>query len=402
MTTIIFLWGAAWTERDSMRMGISTLLSRGFQVQVWILSPLLPGEAAPVHQTADGTTPRIRRFRQREEVEDAIRALDQSTIVNCFIEFSSRTRFIFRALSRSHARYAVLSVNALPEVNLVRLRDPGHLAGRVFQHLRASGGQKILEVLLDTLVRKHSGVFGIRPADMLLAGGVLPVHSTPYPLGDSTRIIWIHALDYDRYLAMRGCAFTLESDMAVFVDGYDFHHPDLSRCGECPYPWEAEYFARLRQFFDSLERAWGMRVVIAAHPLARYDRPDELFGQRPVILGRTTELIQQGGLTLLHASTAVNIAVLFRKPVLFLTDLNYRSHLLGPYIESMAAKLHRPLVSLDQPLVLDRQGAMEVDARTYQEYQNQYIKKEGSDDLPFWEIYAAAVHAMEDQSLPSG
>jgi hypothetical protein len=236
---------------------------------------------------------------------------------------------------------------------------------------------------------------------MLLAGGVLPVHSTPYPLGDTTRIIWIHALDYDRYLALRGRAFTPESDVAVFVDGYDFHHPDLSRCGECPYPWEAAYFARLRQFFDSLERAWGMRVVIAAHPLARYDRPDEFFGNRPVIQGRTAELIQQGGLTLLHASTTVNYAVLFRKPVLFLTDKNYRSHVLGPYIESMAAKLHRPLVSLDQPLSFDRKGVMQIDARIYREYQNHYIKKEGSEDLPFWEIYAAAVQSQEDHP-PSG
>jgi len=401
VTTIIFLWESAFTERDATRMGISTLLSRGFRVEVWNLSAVLHGNAAPVLPPAAGTSPRTRMFSERKEVEDAIRTLDRSTVVNCFIGFSFRTRFIFRALSRSQARYAVQSFNALPEVSLGRSGEPGLLASRLVRHLRASGGRRILEILMDSVLRKHYRAWGIRPADILLAGGVAPVPSSPYPVGDTTRILWLHALDYDHYLALRDRPFRSEPDMAVFIDGYDFHHPDLTRCGEGTYPWEAAYFSRLRQFFDTLERAWGMRVVIAAHPLARYERPIELFGERPVIQGRTAELIQQGGLTLLHASTAVNYAVLFRKPVLFLTDENYRSHVLGPYIESMAAKLHRPLVSLDRPPARERQEVMQVDGRRYQEYQNRYIKKEGSDDHPFWEIFADAIEAVED-SPPSG
>ncbi|MDD1653377.1 MAG: hypothetical protein LUQ64_02410, partial [Methanomicrobiales archaeon] len=37
VTTIIFLWEAAFTERDHRRMGIDTLTRAGFRTEIWNL-----------------------------------------------------------------------------------------------------------------------------------------------------------------------------------------------------------------------------------------------------------------------------------------------------------------------------------------------------------------------------
>ncbi|MDD1653176.1 MAG: hypothetical protein LUQ64_01380, partial [Methanomicrobiales archaeon] len=246
-------------------------------------------------------------------------------------------------------------------------------------------------VLLTSLLRRHYRLAGIAPADLLLAGGVKPVRYTTYPVGPRTRTVWLHAMDYDIYRSLRDRPFTPGADTGVFIDGYDFHHPDIARSGEAPYPWVNAYYRRLRAFFTFLEETRGIRIVVAAHPLADYPEPEQIFGKRPVVRGRTPELIQESRFTILHASTAVNFAVLFRKPVLFLTDEDYRRHILGPMIETMAERLGQPLIRLDRPETFTLADSLTIDPERYRCYQHDYLKKEGSPDLPFWEIYLRAI-----------
>jgi len=392
VNTVVFLWETAFTERDHQRMGIETLARHGYRTEIWNLSPLLHRKPAAVYQPKGaGSAQRVRCFRTRREVEDAVADLDDSCLVNCFIGFTASTGFIYRALSRCGVRYAVPSFNALPELRDMKTSDAGRVLARILHNLSGLQIRKYPGVILTSFLRNHYRLFGISPASLLLAGGVNPVQHTVYPVGPRTRTIWLHAMDYDIYRCLRNQAITPEPHIGVFIDGYDFHHPDIARSGEAPYPWVDEYYRRLQAFFGFLEETRGMRIVVAAHPLSDYAEPERIFGNRPVILGRTPELIHQSRFTMMHASTAVNFAVLFRKPVLFLTDENYRHHILGPMIETMADRLNQPLLHLDQPDTFPLADSLAVDPGRYRRYQHEYLKREGSEDLPFWEIYIRAL-----------
>ena len=68
----------------------------------------------------------------------------------------------------------------------------------------------------------------------------------------------------------------------------------------------------------------GLPVVIAAHPRAGYAQagysgPD-YFGGRTLVSGQTLPLIFDSALVLTHYSTAVNFAVMARKPLLLLAS----------------------------------------------------------------------------------
>jgi hypothetical protein len=392
VTTIIFLWEAAFTDRDHRRMGIDTLTRYGYRTEIWNLSPVLHRTPGVVYQP-EGTGPgqRVRSFQTRREVEEAVAGLDGSCLVNCFIGFTASTWFIYRALSRTGVHYAVPSFNALPELRHGKAPDAGRVLARILHNLSGLQVRKYREVFLTSLLRRYHRLAGISPASLLLAGGVNPVRYTVYPVGPRTRTVWLHTMDYDIYRTLRDQTFTPEPGMGVFIDGYDFHHPDIARSGEAPYPWVDEYYRRLRALFEFLEETRGMRIVVAAHPLSDYPEPERIFGRRPVIRGRTPELIQKSRFTVMHASTAVNFAVLFRKPILFLTDENYRHHILGPMIETMAERLDQPLLRLDRPDTFPLADTLAIDPLRYRCYQHEYLKKEGSEDLPFWEIYVRAI-----------
>jgi len=149
------------------------------------------------------------------------------------------------------------------------------------------------------------------------------------------------------------------------------------------------YFSNLRRFSDHLERELGVRVVIAAHPLAQYTPEQKAhFGAREVIQGRTADLVRRCRFAILHASTAVNLAVLFEKPVLFLTDHQYERYVVGPYVEAISKELGKKPIYLDEPLPTDWDEQLKVDRGTYHYYKRSYIKTEGSEDRPSWEILA--------------
>ena len=401
VTTIIFLWEAAFTERDHRRMGIDTLTRAGYRAEIWNLSPLLHRTPGGVYRPGDGATPVVRSFRTRREVEEAVAGLDRSCLVNCFIGFTAATAFIYRALSRARVRYAVPSFNALPELLPGKAPDVGRTLSRILHNLSGLSVRKYPDAVLTSLLRRHYRLAGIAPADILLAGGVKPVRYTAYPVGPGTRTVWLHAMDYDIYRALWDRPFAPTDHTAVFIDGYDFHHPDIARSGEAPYPWADDYYRRLRAFFTFLEETRGARIVVAAHPLSEYPDPERIFGKRPVIRGRTPELIQESQFTILHASTAVNFAVLFRKPVLFLTDEDYRRHILGPMIETMAERLSRPLIRLDRPETFPLADSLAIDPERYRWYQHDYLKKEGSPDLPFWDIYLRAIREQNGEGPPA-
>ena len=141
-------------------------------------------------------------------------------------------------------------------------------------------------------------------------------------------------------------------------------------------------------FFDWLERDYGVRIVIAAHPKSLYDRHPDYFGGRPALRGKTAELVRKSGFVLTHGSTALNFAVLFNKPLLFITTYRLQQSLTSRYLFEMARWLGKAPINLDEPLHLDWQKELTIEEQTYGRYRNAYIKKVGSPEKPCWQIFA--------------
>ena len=168
-----------------------------------------------------------------------------------------------------------------------------------------------------------------------------------------------------------------------------------------------KYFPALRQFFDRLERELGLPVVIAAHPRAAYAQegyagPD-YFGGRRLVSGQTLPLIFDSALVLTHYSTAVNFAVMARRPLLLLTSDELEGSE-GHIIRSMGGHLGAPIANIDRtdssfllgtsgasaapdtPSAAFASGLTQLNEAAYTRYFHNYIKEAGSPEKPFWQI----------------
>lgn len=205
--------------------------------------------------------------------------------------------------------------------------------------------------------------------------------------------IWAHTFDYDVYLNNGHQELELGERYAVFLDEDMAFHLDYDHSGIKPPTTPDRYYPVMNRFFERFERANGMRVIVAAHPRSQYELRPEVWSGRTLIRNKTAQLVRDADCVLGHSSTSLSFAVLWRKPILFLSSNDLAHSYLGPHIALRSSLLQRPLVNVDEcPAVLpDPDALLVVDEDVYSRYVSEFIKFPGSPDLPAWQIFSEFV-----------
>ena len=202
----------------------------------------------------------------------------------------------------------------------------------------------------------------------------------------AARIVSIPSADYvkvQRLLSAGAPASDLpKTPFIAYIDQCPFADPDAALFKQ-PLMSKAEYLGRMNPFFDRIEQAMQMKVVIAASIKYRY-QGDEFDG-RTVYHGRTPELCYHAHLTIAHSSTAVSLPVMMEKQILFLSirgliDMNHQTH-------GMASALGKTV--LDSEAAFDRDSLTElatVDRDRYRTYVRNYLA-----DRPFTESIGSII-----------
>lgn len=234
---------------------------------------------------------------------------------------------------------------------------------------------------------------GVKPVDFVLAQGE-KYFRHGYPWSEVSEVVWAHSFDYDEYLLARSRPNETDERMCVFLDEYVPLHPDNTAANLSRVPME-RYYEQMREFFDHVEKNCGMRVVIAAHPRSHYEELPGIFGERPVIRGKTVDLVKNAGFVIAHQSMSLNFAVLFEKPLIFVVTDDYLRHLAeDPHPEWLAKFFGKKLHNIDEGVSIDFADESYVDKDAYRKYRNDYIKKSGSPEKTFSQIVADRIRAM--------
>jgi hypothetical protein len=110
------------------------------------------------------------------------------------------------------------------------------------------------------------------------------------------------------------------------------------------------YYQVLNAFFDQVEQATGLPVVVAAHPNGKeYPAYNKLFGGRALFYDRTAILSYGCACAFTHFSSAINYPVLLRKPIAILTFDELRAAPQGEVSELLSSLLQRPLLDMSLP-----------------------------------------------------
>lgn len=379
--TVLFFVSSPFVARDYERYGMDFFVINGFDIYVWDFSPFL----APA---ALGSAPAIkwsRRvvFKDSPSVVAALARCPKDSFIFTSVPYGADTFAIYRAVSRRRIPYCVNVASALPAL----AREPASYVSKLL---------RITPRRLFSYYLQHSPLrlSGISPASFVLAEGAKSSIARPEVNG-ATQIIRAHSLDYNIYLRLGRKGVTTDGS-AVFLDSYLPFHPDYLHCTDDEPVQPQSYYAPLRRFFDVFERKTGLNVVIAAHPRSNYEQMGEPFGPRLIVKDSTAEMVKCASAVITEHSTAVSFAVLYRKPIVFITTAELERLSVGKYSCALASQFGKRPLRIDRPLVEDCDflSELRVDEAAYADYQNSYIKVAGTEELASWQILCNRIRRL--------
>ena len=192
------------------------------------------------------------------------------------------------------------------------------------------------------------------------------------PRAGKLTLVRAHSHDYSHTLlrgdleSARGThggeAVLLDAAGPMFGDDYAF-------TGRKRFVTVEAWYPALCAFFDRLESAFGVRVAIAGHPKSRHPRIAPYFGNRHVHYGATLELVRNARFVMTRQSAAVALAVMFRKPIIFLCSDEVERDLRAIHgIRSLAALFGKVPVNVDH-LPADLSPLLDVDLSRYEAFE---------------------------------
>lgn len=392
ITKVAFFTDTPFNLRDYERYGIGLLRDNGFEVEIWDFTPALNEQ---LHRRVQGNEATAFHnyflFESKRAAVEAINNLQQRMAIVFLLGYGAATCPIYRAVSQKvNLLYGFLFVNKLPDI----MGDNRRSLSILYRRFANIALYKVIDYLFSKL---HFKAVGIRPADFVITAGNDTVPGGQ-PVDITTKRLSFHALDYDLYLDAKkeDIQGPEGNKTAVFLDEYLPFHPDFIRLGVDSYAGPEEYYPLLNEFFDYLEKTYGFQVVIAAHPRSRYEDHPDYFGGRSVLRGDTVKMVRGSSSVITHCSTSINFAILFEKPIIFVTSDKLQKTYEGAYIDAMAKALGKKSINLNRDIDIDIGGQLMVDGNAYRRYKNAYIKNEESEDLPFWQLFVKYLRALPD------
>ena len=138
----------------------------------------------------------------------------------------------------------------------------------------------------------------------------------------SKRNILIHASSYDEYLDSKNVPPLFTEEYVVYIDDYVIGHSDFIKIGsKFPVSDPQKHLLRLNALFDEIEKTWGCKVIIAAHPKAEY-KGDEFHG-REIIYYKTNYLIKDARLVIMGTSTCIGTVMMYERDYIIIYSSEY-------------------------------------------------------------------------------
>ena len=394
---IAFFCFTPFIKQHYKRFGAEVLKSNGFEVRFYDFSPIVfPDLYKGTNFLTRFAGEDYFLFHEEKVAVQAIQNLGSECFVVITGYYQAENFKICQALSRTSIPYAIYASGTFP----------GGMASigkslwwkfflkfyRAFTQKQCKGFFSLKKLKSFLFKPMLAPVFGIRPPNICILGGenTLRNNGPAALIGEKTKLLWAHTPDYDEYISHLH-ETTTQENLAVFVDlgapmfSWDILLPQGKKHLTCE-----RYYPSLCRFLDYVEKELELEVVIAAHPKSNHIDHPEYFGKRRLLRDQTLHLIKKSKLVISHASTALTYVVLEKKPLLFLTSAEYEADL--SYSKSMeitALSLGKSLINIDEePYPINWEKELSVNEELYLKYKQQYIKKEDSEELNTWQIFA--------------
>ena len=199
------------------------------------------------------------------------------------------------------------------------------------------------------------------------------------------KVIKGHTLDYDLFLKEKNNKKkSLNSPYILFLDENNPFHPDWVIWGENPFDANI-YFKELNLIFKKISNNLKLDILIQAHPKANKKQLEKYYNF-PLSNSNTASSIKNADLILAHSSTAIQLAVLFKKPIILIESSEIKKHkasrdLLNSYSSLLdVSKIDKENVNLIKEIPV-------FNNKKYNTFKYEFVKFKGSPSKFSYEIF---------------
>ena len=383
MKKIVILTPVPFLKRDYVRFGID-ILKRNFLVQVLDCSAWINQEYLKLYSK------NIFKFKEYISIaskDDFLEYISEinSPIVIDRLPINNKANWMRKLLRKKESKFVYPYLNIIPRPK----KNTKNFFLKMFNIF--FNPKKVIRKIGSFL---QQGKFNSMKSnfDISIAGGL-----ASYTKFKNNNVINAHSMDYDVYLNIKDKPKNNSNFYAVFLDEDMVDHPDYAFEYLKPPATNKQYYKSLNNFLKKFELETGFRVKIACHPKRKIENIPNLLKDFEWINEETAKLVMNSKVALVHQSTSLSYAILFKKPLIFLTSNELAKSWLGPSIEICSKILNSQLINMDNLLnrKLDNQNFLKIDEKQYKNYLDHYIKVPNSPDLPIWEIFTKQIKNIQ-------
>ena len=368
--------GTKFSKRDYERFGFDIIQRRGYEVEAWDFTPWWKPDYAKHYIPPDSVEfSGFKSFNTLLETNESLKNLSETDIVIDPWRIYTSCNLV----KMPSTKIGFLLLGLLPGAG--HQRDiKYYLSKMVFHPIQSISAMK------KKVLKKFNSK---RSPDFMITGGKAVEKDNRYKIDEQTYIIKTHALDYDRFLEQEmvknESTFYNTEPYAVFLDEDMIFHHDYIHKGIEPYCSAERYYPEINNFFSKFEEETGLNIKIAAHPRADYEKRGNPFNGRKIIEGDTVSLVKHSQFVFAHASTSINFAVIYNKPIFILDSYEYAERLKNQ-LNTFVSVLDLDIINISRKRSINF-NQVTINKKKYSQYKEQYIKETGTPEKFVWDIF---------------
>lgn len=384
------------TERDVQRFGCDTFLRRGYDVNLVCCWDTLYVNSLKTFEIGDfRNAPGVFKPQSREELEQFIDTLSPIDLILMTVPLSVGSFWIFQALDKRGLRYSCISLGAIPETFLCK---KGTLLN-LFKCLRMKALEAygfVRRLVAKIRLMSAIGVPYLRlkaPLIFMRAGANRLAFSFPAPFISLSHVIYVEGFECVWAKSSKGDVTPfIDGPYVVFLEGGIGNQPDAKILNLNPVDNIDLYFSDLQRTLSKVEKDTGLPVIIALHPKSSYSESEQrnFFGDRLAIKGESAALVKNAELVLAHYSTSISFAVIYRKPIIFLSNETFRNYQDGYYIYIFASWFDQEVIDMGE-IDLEQGEPIKiipVSDKILDRYTHNFLCSHNAESGPIWDVLA--------------
>ena len=377
MKKILILTPFTFTRRDYRRFGLD-ILKRNFFVKILDFSPWFYPNYHKEFINEIFTGEEYISIKKENDFL-SLNLINEKFIIFDLLDTNKKSYWVRNKLKNKNSIFLTFNLNPIPKAEIPKYT-------LIKKYINFLPQPKVFFMsLFNLFLNKFYNNKTTYVPDISVVAGLEPLANLK-----SKKKLYAHSMDYDIYLKIKEKETSTNKvpPYAVFIDQDFITHPDMKIFNYDRPVSENKYYPALINFFKNFKIKTGLDIKFAVHPKSRNKKLKELLKEIDYSFGNTEELIKNSSLVLLHSSTAISFAVLFKKPIIILTSDELKKSWLWPRIKVLSKYTDTKPINIDKDLEsqLNLENIFNFDKEKYSKYLNQYLKVPDSPDIPLWEI----------------